>query len=86
MGFLIYLLIINIISGIVFYIDKQSAGVKGAPRTDETTLHLLEILGGIFAIIILLFAIRHKNRKKSYWIVSLLILLAWFFVIYGMLN
>jgi len=72
----LYLLSINLLSGLVFSIDKNAAK-KGRRRIPERTLHLLEILGGVFANIFLMFTIRHKNRKFSYWGWTMLVLIGW---------
>jgi len=63
--FLYYLLVINILSVIVFYLDKRKA-INKKYRTAETKLHLLELIGGVFIILPMLYIIRHKNRKSSY--------------------
>lgn len=65
--FYIYLALMNFAGGIVFFLDKQAA-VKGKERTPERTLHLLEMLGGGFAILLFMYIIRHKNRKPSYFL------------------
>jgi len=72
----LYLLSINLLSGLVFSIDKNAAK-KGRRRIPERTLHLLEILGGVFANIFLMFTIRHRNRKFSYWGWTMLVLIGW---------
>jgi len=76
-----YLLIINIISGIIFFIDKQKSKKKKY-RISEFNLHLLEILGGIFIILPLIILIRHKNKKASYFLVSWFIFILWIMVLY----
>lgn len=75
-----YLIIINLISGIVFFIDKQKSK-KNKPRINEKTLHFLELIGGIFAILALMYLIKHKNRKLKYYILSWIILILWCIVI-----
>jgi len=77
----IYLLIISIISGIIFYSDKRNA-LKNLRRVPEKTLHLLELAGGVFANLILMYTIRHKNQKKSYFLYTYLILLLWLVLIF----
>jgi len=77
-----YLCAINGISAILFIADKWIAPRKGT-RISESTLHLFEFFGGIFAIILLMPIIGHKKKKKKYWIVSVFILIWWvFFLIY----
>jgi len=75
---LTYLIIINIFAGIFFYADKRRS-IKGKRRIPEAILHLLELVGGIFTVIILMFTIRHKNQKWSYKIISFAILALWIF-------
>lgn len=72
----LYLLGINIISSILFICDKENAK-KQRYRVKESHLHFLEILGGIFSIFPLIFLIRHKSKKPSYYIISLLIMSTW---------
>jgi len=65
--FAAYLLTINLVSGIIFAYDKQAAK-KNKPRIPEITLHILELMGGVFANLLLMYFVRHKNRKFSYWV------------------
>ncbi|MDR3652932.1 MAG: DUF1294 domain-containing protein [Paludibacter sp.] len=75
-----YIGIINLLSGFIFVFDKQ-ASIKGHRRIPEQTLHLLEILGGVFANLLLMYTLRHKNRKFSYWVWTWLIGIGWFLFI-----
>lgn len=69
---LYYLLIINIVTFLVYFIDKRKA-IKGRWRIPEKHMHLLELLGGTpFAFLAHRF-LRHKNRKVSYQVVFYLI-------------
>ncbi len=72
----LYLGIINGIAFLFFILDKRLA-VRKKQRISENTLHLIELLGGVFSIIILIPVIRHKTKKINYWIVSLTILIVW---------
>ena len=76
----IYLACINLFTAIAFWRDKRKA-IKEKPRTPEARLHLLELLGGVFAVFLLMYRIRHKNRKFSYYIWTYLILVGWLFLI-----
>lgn len=78
---LTYLLTINLISAIIFYTDKVNA-VKNRKRIPEKTLHLLEFSGGIFFMILLMYLIKHKNRKRSYFLISYIALTIWFISVY----
>ncbi len=73
---LFYLLIINIVGGIMFWFDKYKA-TKKSYRTPEKTLHTMEALGSVFVILFLMYFIRHKNQKKSYYVLTYLILCGW---------
>ena len=79
---LYYLLIISVIAGIVFASDKQKARSKKR-RIPEKRLHLFELAGGVFAVLVLMFVIRHKNRKSSYYIYTWLILVLWLGILYA---
>lgn len=76
----VYLFTISLISGIIFYTDKKNA-IKNRNRIPEKTLHLLEIAGGVFIILVLSYTIRHKNQKKSYILWTYLILLFWLIIL-----
>ncbi|VBB48244.1 putative membrane protein [uncultured Paludibacter sp.] len=73
---LIYLIIINLITAILFIYDKIAAQ-KEWTRIPEYLLHFLELSGGVFAVIPLMYIIRHKNLKFKYYVVTYLILLLW---------
>jgi len=73
-----YLGIVNIISGIFFAYDKNTAK-NNRQRIPERTLHLLEILGGAFANLLLMYTLRHKNKKFSYWVWTWLVMIGWMF-------
>jgi len=74
--FLIYMSSINLVSGLVFRADKKAA-IKGRRRVPERTLHSLEAMGGVFANILLMYGLRHKNQKFSYYFWTWVILIGW---------
>jgi uncharacterized membrane protein YsdA (DUF1294 family) len=74
--FYIYLIIINLISGIIFGYDKRAA-IKKRQRISERTLHLLEIMGGVFVNLLLIYTLRHKNRKFRYWVWTWVMAIGW---------
>lgn len=78
--FWIYLLIINIVSGLTFAYDKLAA-IKGFRRISEATLHTLEVFGGVYANLLLMFILRHKNNKPKYYKWTWLVLIVWFFLL-----
>ena len=79
--FFIYLIIINITSGILFMYDKLAAR-KNNRRIPERTLHILELLGGVFANMVLIYSIHHKNRKFRYFWVTWVVMMGWVLSIY----
>ena len=76
-----YLLVISIVAAITFAIDKRRAR-KQLRRVPENVLHAMELLGGVFIIIPMMYLIRHKNRKKSYFLITYLILVVWLVALY----
>lgn len=61
----IYLIAINVISFIAFYIDKQKA-VSNGFRIAESILIMLSAIGGFIGSVIAIYTIRHKNRKVQF--------------------
>lgn len=77
----IYFAFINLLSGFIFAYDKNAA-IRGRRRIPERTLHLLEVLGGVFANLLLMYSLRHKNRKFSYWVWTWLVIIGWLSNVY----
>ena len=78
---LIYLGVINMVSGMVFIADKRAA-IKNHRRVPERTLHVLELLGGVFANMVLMYSIHHKNRKFKYYGVTWVVMIGWIVILY----
>lgn len=78
---LIYLLIINFVTGILFAYDKQAAK-KNRRRIPELTLHFFELAGGVFVNVVLMYTLRHKNRKFSYLIWTWLVGIGWMILLF----
>ena len=77
--FIIYLVIINLVTAVLFIYDKIAAQ-KSMRRIPEYTLHFLEFLGGVFISVILMHLIHHKNRKFGFYFVTYLIFVLWIIV------
>jgi len=77
-----YLAFINLISGILFAYDKQAAR-KNRQRIPEATLHSLELVGGVFANIMLMYTLRHKNGKFSYYWLTWLVIIGWVVILFN---
>ena len=65
--FIIYFLIISLITAIVTAVDKHKAK-KGAFRVSEATLFVLAIIGGSLSEYLTMRAIRHKTLHKRFMI------------------
>jgi uncharacterized membrane protein YsdA (DUF1294 family) len=72
---IIYVAIVSLISIIVTIYDKSIAG-KGKRRIPEATLLMWSALGGSVAMLLTMFAIRHKTQHKKFMIgIPLIIIL-----------
>lgn len=69
-----YAFIINIVSFIYMYVDKQRA-IKGQWRIAENTLFSLAFIGGSIGIMLAMKTFRHKTKHQSFKIGVPLILL-----------
>lgn len=72
----IWLIIINIITFVVFGIDKKKA-IDGKFRISESVLFLLSLLGGSLGGFIAMHTFHHKTRKWYFKLGIPLILVAW---------
>lgn len=64
-NFIIYLIIINIVTFFAMWIDKRKAK-KGKWRISEGALFMLAILGGSIGGIIGMYTFRHKTKKPRF--------------------
>lgn len=76
MAFFNYFCFISFVSAVVFAWDKYKAK-HSKWRVPEATLHLLEAAGGVLVVLLLMYTIRHKNAKFSYYGITYFILVAW---------
>lgn len=63
--FLLYILIMSIITFVVYSIDKVKAA-KDMWRIPEKTLLIFSLIGGVYGALIAMYKIRHKNRKMLF--------------------
>jgi uncharacterized membrane protein YsdA (DUF1294 family) len=77
----LYVVAINVVSAVLFAYDKKAAR-NNRRRIPERTLHLFEMIGGVFANLFLMYALHHKNRKFSYWVWTWLIMIGWVVLIF----
>ncbi len=78
---LIYLMIMNLTSFALFFLDKQKAK-KDQWRTKESTLHIVGFLGGIIGSIAAMILFHHKTKKPTFVIITIIALLFNAFVAY----
>ena len=71
---LIYLIIINIITLLIFGLDKLFAILKKS-RVSEKTLLFLSIIGGCFLELFGMYLFNHKIRKAKFHIVNILFII-----------
>lgn len=77
-----YIFIINVISFIFMFIDKQKA-IKHQWRISEYTLMLLAALGGSIGTIGAMYTFRHKTQKLKFKIgVPFIIIIQFLFLIF----
>jgi uncharacterized membrane protein YsdA (DUF1294 family) len=81
---LIYLLIVNIISFALFFIDKQKAK-KDKWRIKESTLHIVGFMGGIIGSIAAMALFHHKTKKAKFVIITIIALLFNLFLAYELI-
>ena len=75
-----YLLWINIISFIVYGIDKHLARKKSF-RVSEYSLFILSIFGGGIGSLLGMRVFHHKTKKKVFWIVNIITSIIWIIII-----
>ena len=80
-----YLVAASVVGAVAFYIDKRKAN-KNEWRIPEKTLHLFELMGGVVGILLLMYFIRHKNQKSSYYSITYAILLLWILIVYFVID
>ncbi len=81
----IYFLVINVITFIVYYIDKQKAK-KHKYRISEATLIAFAAAGGSVFALLAMYLIRHKVRKPKFYIGVPLILVLQIIAMYLLIK
>ena len=79
-----YLIIINIISFIICYIDKKRA-INNKYRISEYTLILLSIIGGCYGFLLGMYIFHHKTKKIKFKILIPIICIIWLYLIWDVL-
>jgi uncharacterized membrane protein YsdA (DUF1294 family) len=82
---LIYFVLINLISFILFFLDKEKAK-KDKWRIQERTLHTASFMGGVLGSIAAMKLFHHKTRKKAFIVITFIALLFNIFIFYEIYN
>ena len=75
-----YLIIINIISFILCYMDKKRA-IKNRCRISEFSFLLLSMMGGCYGFMLGMYIFHHKTKKLKFKILIPIICIIWLYVI-----
>ena len=76
---IIYLIIINVITFVIFGLDKRFA-INHSFRISENNLFLLSTLGGFLGSILGMKIFHHKTRKLSFYAMNILSLFFWLYI------
>ena len=79
-----YVIVVNIISFVLYGIDKYKAK-NNKYRIEEETLFTISFLGGCIGSIMGMKVFHHKTKKKVFWIINILSLIIWATLIVKML-
>lgn len=74
-----YFVIINIITFILYFIDKRCA-IKKKERISEFALLLFSLFGGFIGGILGMIICHHKTRKRKFWVINILSLIIWLYL------
>ena len=77
---LCFVALVNVLGIALLIYDKQAAR-KGHRRIPERVLHGVEVASAIFLMLPTMYAIHHKTKKTSYYLISWLVLAVWCVVI-----
>lgn len=69
---LLTLLLFNALCFLLFFLDKRRAQ-RGQRRISEKTLHLATLAGAAPGAWAAIFLLHHKNRKATFWGITLLL-------------
>jgi len=71
-----YLIVINVITFIVYAVDKYKA-INKQKRISELTLYTLGFLGGFIGALLAMLLFRHKTKKIRFYILNILYMIIW---------
>ncbi len=82
---LLSLTFFNALCFLLFFLDKRKAQ-RGQRRIAEKTLHLATLPGAAPGAWAAIFLLHHKNRKASFWSITLLLTLLQGAVLYFLIS
>jgi uncharacterized membrane protein YsdA (DUF1294 family) len=80
---IVYFVLINVVSFILFLADKEKAK-RDKWRIRESTLHMTSFLGGAFGSIAAMVLFHHKIRKPLFVIITIIALIFSIFIYYNL--
>ncbi len=80
-----YFVLINIVSFILFFLDKEKAK-RDKWRIKEKTLHTASFFGGVFGSIAAMILFHHKTRKRGFVVITFIALVFNIFIYYNLYN
>lgn len=84
-----YLIFINLLAFITYYVDKKLAKRKKF-RISEKSLFFLSFMGGSIGSLLAMYIFRHKTKKKKFLIINIISLIFWliltFFYFYDIIT
>ena len=78
--FNIYIIIINIISFLIYAIDKIKS-IKHEYRVPENVLLILSLFGGAIGSLLSMMLFHHKTRKVKFLFVNSILTIIWLYII-----
>ena len=79
--FFVYLIFINLLTIIIYGIDKLLAK-KHLFRISENCLFLLSLIGGSLGALIGMQLFRHKTKKIKFYLINIIFLFIWLYLFY----
>jgi len=80
----IYIVLINLLSFLLFGIDKYLA-IKKKRRISEKTLILMMYIGGIIGSLLGMLFFHHKTKKIKFYIHNIISIIIWMYIILEMM-
>lgn len=80
----IYIVLINLLSFLLFGIDKYLA-IKKKRRISEKTLILMMYIGGVIGSLLGMLFFHHKTKKIKFYVHNIISIIIWMYIILEMM-